>query len=549
MTLRQCLSAIGAGLSLSLASRAGAVVAAAVLLGGCAHAPRFKDQAPVWRVDDAHAIAEPEENEYLKLQYFADVFALRRLDRALELRDREPAHNTNALDEVPESTWFQNRIGRGEVSVEQIRRGAGGDPPKPPLTITGAKVGGGNAGFIVTDAAHKKFLIKFDPITTPEMQTGGDAIVVRLFWAMGYNVPSDNVFILHRDHLVIDAKASFKDALGTKHPFTQKELDAALATSPRLPDGTIRALSSELLPGKPKGGWLPEGTRSDDPNDVVPHEHRREVRGLRVFAAWLGHTDMKQDNTLDMYVEEGGRHYLRHYLIDFGETLSGHAGEKDRDEDGYEYFVDWENQGKAFLALGLWKRPWEGRARTPWLSIGSFSAKDYDPLLWREAYPYFPFFEADQADEYWAAKIMMRFERRHIEAAVAAGQLSQPEAARYLVDTLIERQRKTGMAYLEAVTPLDELTIRPGALCGVDLGVRFKLATSGEVIRLGPHDEILDRVPVTADGGFCMSIPADEGYTVYRLSTFRGRDQRRAMQVHFKGGPAARILGIIRREH
>ncbi len=120
MTLRQCLSA---------ASRAGAVVAAAALLGGCAHAPRFKDQAPVWRVDDAHAIAEPEENEYLKLQYFADVFALRRLDRALELRDHEPAHNTNSLDEVPESTWFQNRIGRGEVSVEQIRRGAGATRP------------------------------------------------------------------------------------------------------------------------------------------------------------------------------------------------------------------------------------------------------------------------------------------------------------------------------------------------------------------------------------------------------------------------------------
>lgn len=545
MTLRQRLSSLGAGLSLT---RAVVVVAAAALLGGCAHAPRFKDQSVVWKVDDAQAIAEPEENEYLKLQYFADVFALRRLDRALELRDHEPAHNTNALDEVPDSTWFQNRIGRGAVSVEQIARGAGGDLPTPPLTITGAKVGGGNAGFIVTDAAKKKYLIKFDPIKTPEMQTGGDAIVVRLFWAMGYNVPSDNVFILERKNLVIGKEASYKDGVGTKHPFTQKELEAALARAPRLPDGNIRALASELLPGKPKGGWLPEGTRSDDSNDLIPHEHRREVRGLRVFNTWLGHTDMKQDNTLDMYVEEGGRRYLRHYLIDFGETLGGHAGEKDRNEDGYEYFVDWENQGKALLALGLWKRPWEDRVKTPWLSIGAFSAKDFDPLLWREAYPYFPFFETDEADSYWAAKIMMRFERRHIEAAVSAGQLSQPEAARYLVDTLIERQRKTGIAFLEAVTPLDDLTIRPGALCGVDLGVRFKLATSGEVARLGPHDEILDRVPVTADGSFCISIPASESYTVYRLSTHRGRDERRAMQVHFKGGAAARILGVIRRE-
>ena len=321
-----------------------------------------------------------------------------------------------------------------------------------------------------------------------------------------------------------------------------------LATSPRLPDGAYRALSSELLPGKPKGGCSPEGVRDDDPNDRIPHEHRRELRGLRVFSAWLGHTDMKQDNTLDMYVDDGGRRYLRHYLIDFGEALGGHAGEKDRDEDGFEHFLDWENQGKALVAFGLWKRPWEGRRRTPWLSIGTFAADDFDPRAWREAYPYFPFFEMDASDGYWAAKIAMRFERKHIEAAVAAGRLSHPEAARYLVETLIRRQRKVGSAYLEAVTPFDELTIRPGAVCGVDLGVRHGLATGGVVERLGEHDEVLDSATVAADGAACLAIPEHDRYTVYRLRTRRGRDVRRAMQLHFKGGPRARILGVIRYE-
>lgn len=546
MTVLQTLST-RAGLSFA---RIAVILAAATTIGGCAHAPRFKDQAVVWKVDDARPIAEPEENEYLKLQYFADVIALRRLDRALELRDHEPAHNSNALDEAPDSTWFQNRIGRREVSPEEIRRGPGGGPPTAPLTITGAKVGGGNPGFIVKDATGKKFLLKFDPLANPEMQTAGDAIGIRMFWAMGYNVPSDNVFVVERKDLVFGKEpVTFKDALGRKQPLTDKQIAEALATSPRLPDGNYRVLASELLPGKAKGGWMPEGVRGDDENDVVPHEHRREVRGLRVFTAWLNQTDMKQDNTLDMYVEEGGKHFLRHYLIDFGEALGGHAAEKSRDEDGYEYYVDWENQSKALLALGFWKRPWESRVHTPWLSIGAFSALDFEPVQWREAYPYFPFFETDEADSYWAAKIVMRFERRHIEAAVAAGQLSQPEAARYLVDTIVARQRKIGLAYIESVTPIDDLTIRPGALCGVDLGVRFKLATGGAVVRLGPHDEELDRVSATADGGFCMAIPAGDDYTVYRLSTYRGRDQRRAMAVHFKGGPNARILGIVRREH
>jgi len=80
---------------------------------------------------------------------------------------------------------------------------------------------------------------------------------------------------------------------------------------------------------------------------------------LRVFAAWVNHTDMKEDNTLDMYVTEGKRRFLRHHFLDFGEALGGHGAEKGRPEDGWEHLWDWEKQGKATFAFGLWKRPWE----------------------------------------------------------------------------------------------------------------------------------------------------------------------------------------------
>lgn len=50
-----------------------------------------------------------------------------------------------------------------------------------------------------------------------------------------------------------------------------------------------------------------EGTRNDDPNDIVPHQHRRELRVLQVFGAWTNPVDIKANNTLDTVVTENAR--------------------------------------------------------------------------------------------------------------------------------------------------------------------------------------------------------------------------------------------------
>jgi hypothetical protein len=512
----------------------------------CAAAPRFRDAPHVWAVADDEHIEEPSEREYNAKEYFAKIFVIKRLDRTLQLRDEEAAHNVSALEEVPSSTWFQNRIGVRRVSPEEAARGfEAGGPPRPPFVIVGGKSGGGNPGFSIRDATGRKFLVKFDTQQNPEMQTSAGVIVNRIMWTAGYNVPSDHVFRLQTDQLSIGPGAKYTNERKNDSLFEQRHVDAVLFTAPKQEDGSYRAFSSQFLEGIPKGGFAPDGTRDDDPNDVVPHEHRRELRGLRVLAAWVGHTDMKEDNTLDMYVTEGNRRYLRHYLLDFGEALDGHAAEKGRPEDGWENYIDWEMQTKALFAFGLWKRPWEDVRSTPWPALGSFRAKPFDPRAWREAYPYWPFAEMDASDAYWAAKIVMRFDKPLLEAIVAEGKLSDPLAASYLVNTLIARREAVGRAYIDAVSPLDEFSLTKDRLCMTDLSVRYHFARRGTVEWLSGSDVRAAR-EVPADGRLCVKLKHGDGYTVFRMRVRRGDEHRPPMELHFKAGAEPRILGIIR---
>ena len=86
----------------------------------------------------------------------------------------------------------------------------------------------------------------------------------------------------------------------------QGDLDDVFRRSHRSADGTYRAVAARGLPGRTLGGFRYHGTRPDDPNDIVPHEHRRELRALKVFGAWTNLVDMKAGNTLDTSITENG---------------------------------------------------------------------------------------------------------------------------------------------------------------------------------------------------------------------------------------------------
>jgi hypothetical protein len=511
---------------------------------GCSGSVRFAERPVVWAVDDKRTIPEPEEREFLKIQYFGDLFFLRRSQRALELRDLEPAWNVNALEEVPDSSWFENRIGLRDLTPEQVAKGpAVLPPPRPPYKVIRGKTGGGNAGVVVEDAQKRTFLLKWDRPENPEMQTGNSVVGNRIVWAFGYHVPRDYLIDLRVDEIVIPEDATAKDAMGDKLPYTREHLDDALKSGPPPRGGVYRTSASEYLDGKPIGGWANEGVRDDDINDVVPHEHRRENRGLRVLAAWINHSDMKEDNTLDTYVEEGGRKFIKHHLIDFGEVFGGHAAEKNRAEDGWEHYFDWQNQPKAWIALGLWKRPWEGIAPSPYKAVGLFSAVGFQPLLWREAYPFWPFWEMDRVDAFWGAKIVMRFSKEHIRAAVAEGRFSEPGAADYLVKQLVDRRDAIGRVWLDALSPLDGFEVRPGYVCATDLAVHHGLATVGAIERLDDDEDAVASARVDRTGKACVAAPTDGDYQVVTLRVRRGTVVRPPLEVHLARG---KLVGLVR---
>jgi hypothetical protein len=67
------------------------------------------------------------------------------------------------------------------------------------------------------------------------------------------------------------------------------------------------------------------------PNDIVAHEHRRELPALRVFGAWANLTDLKAGNTLDTLITENGHPVVKHYLQEVGSTFGMANGPHERD--------------------------------------------------------------------------------------------------------------------------------------------------------------------------------------------------------------------------
>jgi hypothetical protein len=441
--------------------------AAAVTTSGCAALAkggpegRFAAAEPAWTDPDTNPIAQRPAEYFSPFAWdAANQTVFYPISRALRVEDPGESVNVNALDEVPDSSWFTNRIGRALLSPEELARGpcdGASLNPEGPWTVTGAKPNGANPGFLIKAADGRRYLLKFDGVVTGPRATSADVLVSKLYYAAGYFGPCNEVLFFDRNILRIAPDAEGQNAQGKDEPLTHSHLDQVFAKAIRLADGRYRASASLFIEGKPLGPWTYQGRRRDDPNDVIDHEDRRELRGGKVLAAWVNHFDAREQNTMASWIPapDGGGH-VRHWYLDFGDCLGAiweppMLGRRL----GHAFYFDPPQVAADFLTFGVIERPWDRARFGPSGRVfGYYRVEDFDPDRYRNGYPNPAFARATERDAAWMARILARFTDADLRAVIGTAKLNdaflEAEALRLLrgrLNRILER-------YLGRLSPL-----------------------------------------------------------------------------------------------
>jgi len=402
---------------------------------------------------------EPETQDASKVvNYKIDLFYDLMLNQFA--RPGQPAgpraKNINSIDEVPDSNWFTNRILEKPVSVTEAQRGAttGGGPVPGKWTVIRAKTEGAAPGFTIRDGAGVTWFLAFDPKSNPQGATGAAVVASRIFWTLGYFQAEYYISELRPDQLTVDPKATYTPPSKRERPMKLSDVLPVLDRVARNPNGSFRVLASRLLPGKVLGGFKYYGTRPDDPNDVVPHEHRRELRALNVFGAWTNLVDMKALNTMDTLVTEDGKPRVRHYLLDVGSTFGIGANGPREWWEGYEYLFEQDRTLKRMVSFGFYLQPWQTVDYKEYPSVGRFEGDQFKPDGWKSRVPAGAVLRARADDDFWGAQRVMAFSDELIRGIVKTGQYSDAKAEEHLALMLIKRRNKIGQLYLPRINPL-----------------------------------------------------------------------------------------------
>ena len=188
-----------------------AVVAAWSAVAPRAATPRFLPDDPI-QVDDDRVLdaSGTKEIEGSNAYDFAENTFFPKGDTS-DIR----AVNVNSIDEVPDSSWFTNRLGRGAMTTAEIVRG-----PNQLDTISiddwpiiEEKSSGITTGYRVVDPADKsprprRYQVKFDPPSNPGMASAAEVIGAAIYHALGYNVVQGYIVEVDPARIVISPMKS-----------------------------------------------------------------------------------------------------------------------------------------------------------------------------------------------------------------------------------------------------------------------------------------------------------------------------------------------------
>lgn len=474
--------AIGAWLAVGVADHgpsSAAVAAFAQALSGSAQPQvRFRSDDPLWVDADMLVDASSVQVQELSQSYdfLENTFALKGDRRDVR------AMNVNTVDEVPDSSWFTNRIAQRPIDDVDLVRGPNSftELRAPAWTIVAGKSSGLQPGFraVITGAGDRQlYQIEFDPPANPALATGAEMIGTLLYHALGYHVVENYLITLDPATVTIDPAATYRDRSGRREPFTRDTLQHVLWRAARNADGTYRALASRFAPGKPAGQFRYYGTRHDDPNDIYPHEHRRELRAARVFAAWVNHDDSRANNTLDMLEGDGDQSAIRHYMFDFGSIMGSGTTAPDTARSGQAYLIDGLTAWRILGSFGLWVPAWARRHAAPYHpSVGPYSAKGFEPDEWKAEYPNTAFLNMRDDDAFWGARRVAAFTDAQLRLLAEQGRYPDAEATAQVADALIGRRDLIAKTWLTRITPLVSATLEAGQMRFVNAAVDARAA-------------------------------------------------------------------------
>jgi hypothetical protein len=385
----------------------------------------------------------------------------------------------NTLGEVPDSSWFTNRD-LSRLSIEALKKGGRehGEPQRP-YTVVAAKSEGVSTGFRIRDARGLLYFVKADPPENLGMATAADVMGALFLYGAGYNVPENYMLVSRREDFLLSKDATIRRAYGKDHRLRETELRHIFDRIPRDKDGSIRLMASLSLPPKIAGPFRYTGVRSDDPNDLVPHQQRRDLRGLEVLFAWVNHTDAKGGNSMDTVEGEGENARFVHHLLDFGDSFGSDSDIEKDPRHGREYIVLPMTWSRTY-SLGLAPADWE-TVHYPhdMKAVGNFTATTFDPLAWRANYPNPAFVRMTPLDGYWGAKRVMAFRDEQIRAIVEEGRFEDSRVVDYITRVLESRRDAIGRAWFSQVLPLEGFRIVDDHLTFDDLAVQYGFSSPG----------------------------------------------------------------------